>query len=254
VPKPLAPGELHEPLTITDWRRPLANLDLAIAPFPWPEDGRTHVALAVQFQFLPPHLHPPLAADIYYIGILTPLDRPMVRAGTLGALYQEGLDLTGDCEYTAHLVDCRSYDGFSGSPCFVEFAFPVLRTEDPVLPLPPEVQIDGRPRGVIDHLSILCGMFTEHLIDREVGVVSRYGVGVMLPSIEIWRSLMTAEMQNERQAWDDEHRAAAEAREPKLRKASAARQPDEFSRFEDLARKLVNTPKSEIDERRKSGQ
>jgi hypothetical protein len=54
---------------------------------------------------------------------------PMVRSGTLGAVNQSGIrvDLGGAGEEyiyvpeTAHLVDCRSYQGFSGSPCFLQF-------------------------------------------------------------------------------------------------------------------------------------
>jgi hypothetical protein len=89
-------------------------------------------------------------------------------------------------------------------------------------------------------------MFTEHLSDLEVSVVSRYGVGVMLPSLEIWRAFMTDEMQEERRRWNEENLAAAEPREPKLRGASARGEKGEYERFEGLAKRLVHVRK-EID-------
>jgi hypothetical protein len=39
---------------------------------------------------------------------------------------QHGIPHDGDYGYRTHLVDCRSYGGFSGSPCFVELAYPGL--------------------------------------------------------------------------------------------------------------------------------
>jgi hypothetical protein len=105
------------------------------------------------------------------------------------------------------------------------------------------------------YISVLCGMFTEHLDDKWPNtdrVVSRYGVGVMLPSREIWRALMTDKMQDERREWDEERKQVEDESGPKLRKTSRhSDADDEFARFRNLTRKLVNTPKSEIDEKRK---
>ena len=51
---------------------------------------------------------------------------PMVRTGSIGKFYQPRLSTDDDecgCtyEYTGHLLDCRSYGGFSGSPVFGDF-------------------------------------------------------------------------------------------------------------------------------------
>jgi hypothetical protein len=50
---------------------------------------------------------------------------PMIRGGTVGALYQHGVPMRlADntlIRVHGHLVDCRSFGGFSGSPCFVRF-------------------------------------------------------------------------------------------------------------------------------------
>jgi hypothetical protein len=167
----------------------------------------------------------------------------MARSGTIGAIDQVGVDHEGGYEYTVHLVDCRSYGGFSGSPCFLEMPFASLTPE----PDAPFTQIETGPVGTMYYTSKLCGMVTAHLSDKyPVGVESRYGVGIMLRSNEIWEALMTDEMREERRWWDREHAAAGEAADtPRLKNASA--EVDEFARFEDLTRKLANTPKPEKD-------
>jgi len=45
---------------------------------------------------------------------------PMVRAGTIGTLWQEGLPLPKNQTVTGHLIDVRSLGGFSGAPCFAQ--------------------------------------------------------------------------------------------------------------------------------------
>jgi hypothetical protein len=96
---------------------------------------------------------------------------------------------------------------------------------------------------------MLCGMFTEHLDDdNKDGTVSRYGVGVMLPSREIWRALMTDELREQRREWDEERKRVDESG-PKMRGASVEGD-DQYARFEQLARQLVNTPKPKADQKR----
>jgi hypothetical protein len=50
---------------------------------------------------------------------------PMIRSGTVGALHQDGVPMRladNTLIYVhGHLVDCRSFGGFSGSPCFVRY-------------------------------------------------------------------------------------------------------------------------------------
>lgn len=81
----------------------------------------------------------PLAGDdVYFAGLLSQVPAmgernvPMVRKGSVGALYQDGVPVRlGDdtvIHVRAHLIDCRSYGGFSGSPCFVRFVSGVAKT------------------------------------------------------------------------------------------------------------------------------
>jgi len=69
--------------------------------------------------------HPKLGTTVYFAGLLAPVERmgeagiPMVRSGSLGALYQPGVAYDESWgPMTAHLIDTRSWGGFSGSPCW----------------------------------------------------------------------------------------------------------------------------------------
>jgi hypothetical protein len=196
------PGTLHPPIQTSgpDWIQPVDSVDLAVLPFDRPE-GIWINTLRVGF-----HLYETLPGDallampFHYVGLLEPLDRAMARSGTLGAVYQNGIAHRDGYEYAAHLGDCRTYAGFSGSPCFVEITFPSLTPQDPIVPAPAELG----PLGRLRHLHLLCGMVTWHL---ERGIdspeASAFGVVVMLTSDEIWRALMSPELVRERRRLDD---------------------------------------------------
>lgn len=246
---PYAPGMVYDPVTLSGWRYPTEGVDLAIAPLDLdPEETRGHVieGLAAEDKLFPPAYVPRLGAVVHYVGYLEPLDRMMLRTGTVGALEQTGVRHSDpEYDYECHLVDCRSYGGFSGSPVFMPQPFPSLDPMDysEVLCLPRGF---NRNIGAMIHVAALCGMFTEHLDDRRPnpdGTVSRYGVGIMLPSREIWRALMTDEARQERREMDERQRSKDEEG-PSLRPASVETDEDEYARFERLAQQLVNTPKT----------
>jgi hypothetical protein len=206
IPIPRPSGGTYAPVQVKNWHRPLPNVDLAVALF---VDSSEHKALyGIDEQELVPNQwiqRLSLGGDIAYVGILTPLDRPMVRTGTIGALDQENLKLEG-YDYTAHLVDCRSYAGFSGSPVFVGIAKPGLRHT---------AEYQGIPLGEMAYFGFLCGMFVEHLTDKNPWAASGYGVGVMVRSIEIRKALMSAPLRNERRQ-EDEKNQDREAKGPEI--------------------------------------
>ena len=249
-PNPFGNGELYEPSLVEDWRQPLADVDIAIAPFEG-DPSHTYMALEHENHVLPLDKMPALGATIYYIGILAPLNRPMARVGAIGALDQVGIAHDGGYVYTTHLVDCRSYGGFSGSPCFVLYSLPSLTPAEPEVPLPPDMPV--KVLGQMVWIAKLCGMFTAHLEASHIepgGVASRYGVGFMLRHNEILEALMAKELQDKRLE-QDAIRAALPDDGPQPTNASTTgarmSEEDEFDRFEDLARKLVHTPKPEIE-------
>ena len=160
-------------MAITDWHHPLPKVDLAIARF----RSNQEVATIPEDSMIPNHLVSTLGlgGDVAYVGILAPLDRPMDRTGTVGALDQERIGLD-EYDYPAHLIDCRSYEGFSGSPVFALIAKPYLDHTD---------TYQNRPLGQMAYFAFLAGMFTAHLSEEKHWAPARYGVGVMLRSIEI---------------------------------------------------------------------
>ena len=270
VANPFMEGALHAPLPVTDWR-PTTSLvpkpaapDIAIAPFKRPADYGI-VALEAG-KHLVPGLGPILpGAHFYYVGLLAPLDRPMARSGTIGAVAQTGLasDLY-PYDYVAHLVDCRSYGGFSGSPCYLEYPMPGLK---PATPQPPDLPSSQGPVGQMQYQHTLCGMFTAHLksappedVEDEVDerykdqLVSRYGVGVLLHSDHIWEALMNDQMRQERAQMDANIAKAVEEGGSTIEPLGSFAVPvsnPEFENFDALASKLVQVPKSEIDAKRK---
>jgi hypothetical protein len=215
VPDPLAHGVMFPPIPCGDFRQPLKDMDVAIAPFPqW---------LVPRFQAIhfPEHFVPagtvvPLGGQIFYLGVFAPLDVPMCRPANLAAL-----DIpvkSGGYEYRADLVDFRSYGGFSGSPCFSTIDYAVL--DDP-LETPPEPETrraDGTypTLGRIMHRAAFCGIVTAHFEDPVPPdeAVSRYGVGLMLPCDYVGAALMTPDAVNERQLADEKHRTDAAAEGP----------------------------------------
>lgn len=213
-PNPLDEGSLYEPVRVKKWHQPLDGVDLALAPFEKGVDQPYDVrAIPTSSRMLPNALihKPPLGATIFYVGLLAPDNRPMARSGTIGALDQSGLRFKEGYSYPAHLVDCRSYGGFSGSPCFLDLPLPCLTplsVQPPIPDLPPEVVV-----GNMAHVALLCGMFTSHRTDEGAAenienTVSRYGVGVMLRSQEIQEALMTNELTEQRLERDREIGAA----------------------------------------------
>lgn len=247
-------GELSEPIPVTDWRHPVAKLDLVLAPFAAQPPARW-AALRLE-QAIPAGREEPImprpGTPVYYVGILTPLDRTMVRSGTLGAIDQDGVKHDGGWRYPCHLVDCRSYGGFSGSPCFFEFEVPGLQPQ----PLPVSMEVGlarSLPFGRMAYYFPFAGMFTQHLNDQpSQGVVtSRYGVGVMLRAEEIREVLMSADLAQERARLDAQ---TVPQSGPTLQSVGTApgAEPSEFTAFRDLASKLARVSKEELDEERKA--
>lgn len=200
IPDPANESALQPPLSICDWRQPLDGVDLAVAPFfdrerkLMPLDLDKHVVYASSAN------GPYIGTSVHYIGLLDPDDRLMARSGNIGALDQTDLHFREGYRYTAHLVDCRSYGGFSGSPVFANLTYGHLDETKPPMEPPEGIRV-----GAMLHLAMLCGMFTAHRTDTNPdGTVSRYGVGVVLPSDEIRKALMVDKLKKERQVWDAE--------------------------------------------------
>jgi len=219
-------GTLMPPLAVNDWVFPSESLDLAVAQVPYLPAGEKRLYWSWRIDMMIPVGHIEtvgLGSPIFYVGLLAPLERLMARSGTIGAVDQFGIEHEyPEYDYPCHLVDCRSYGGFSGSPCYMLFQLPGLeRSADP---LPPTIAGEMRPHGAMMNGAIFCGMFTEHLTDAPGtdSQASRYGVGVMLRSQEIREAILGDKDLSKKRKQADEDFTKDKSSGPKLRSASRA--------------------------------
>jgi hypothetical protein len=188
VPDPQIHGELFKSVPVEGWRQPLPEVDLAVAPFPYDHVPRYQNFLLERF--VPSEAVVPLGGQVLYLGIFEPAQVPMARGGNLGAL-DAPIDYTRfgvRYRYAADLLDCRSYKGFSGSPCVATLSYAVV--DSVASDLPPNT-VPANPDGSepqlrnLATLASFCGILTQHYSDENScdahGAVSRYGVCVMLP-------------------------------------------------------------------------
>jgi hypothetical protein len=268
----LTNGEFHD-LEITDWV-PHGKHDVAVAPISLPDNHAVYATELDQFIDEPDALGPrwgevELGDVVYFIGLLgkvqAMVDRniPIVRAGFLGALWQENVPVkrseVDETKYiTAHLIDCRSFGGFSGSPCYLQKSRAAVVNED------------GRPGILTEYRTLFFGLIGGHFDDwaktKERQVIPEdedtadedavyatsddikapvsTGVGYVIPAEYVRETLMREELKEMRRK-DEEAAAEAVRRETEENAATldSAESESEFERFEDLAKKLVNTPK-----------
>lgn len=120
---------------------------------------------------------------------------PMVRTGSIGALHQDQLPVRLPdgtvLSMHGHLIDCRSFGGFSGSPCFVEF----LSRVDPT----PRLGL-ATPRTSTLLLGLVSGHFDIHAAvalpgnEEELRVPVAAGIAVIQPAETIMEVLNDDEL------------------------------------------------------------
>lgn len=202
-------GELYPPMQIDGWRQPLPGVDLALAALPDPPVG-DYSAIEMEEQLMPNEqiAAPQLGAPILYVGLFAPARCLMARSGTLGAYNVTSIP---NYPYPVHLVDCRSYGGFSGSPCWALLTYAGLEPTEVAVQPPPEAQWPSV--GSMHYVAMLCGMFVAHYSDENDselnpdGAISRYGVGVMVRGHEIRSALLTPDLVDARRSLDEAAKA-----------------------------------------------
>jgi hypothetical protein len=162
---------------------------------------------------------PPEPGDnVFFVGLVGQVpsmgDRnvPMVRGGVIGALYQDGIPMglpDGNVIHVhGHLIDCRSFGGFSGSPCFVRYISGQGKTERLGLTYPVEsTLLLGMIGGHFDLKSSVA------LPDQEakVKVPAAAGIAVVYTAETIRELLDEEELMTAR--IEDDERAKREAAE-----------------------------------------
>jgi hypothetical protein len=166
--------------------------------------------------------------DVVALGLLTvhsgsSRNAPVVRTGNLSLVPEEPIMVNsrnGPRRMRLYLTELRSIGGLSGSPVFVRHRSQI-----------------GAPATPVSLLGIMIGHWDDS--DR-----NHMGFGMVVPAPLLGELLGQERAVKQREKVEKERLAT----EPVAVEDSA---PSEFERFEDLTRKLVKVPKSEVDEKRK---
>ena len=193
--------------------------DIAVARMPQPYE--TYDFLAVEdkdFVGAPAERQwePQPGADVYFAGLLAQVpamgerNLPMVRTGSIGALYQDDIPmrLGGNTviRVRGHLIDCQSFGGFSGSPCFVRFISAQGETENLGLRYPIQsTLLLGMMGGHFDLKASVTLPDQENKLDIPVAA----GVGVLYPAETIREMLDEEPFAGERARTEAEIQAEA---------------------------------------------
>jgi len=144
-----------------------------------------------------------LGERVYFVGLLDRVRAamgkamfPLVRAGTVAALWQEGIHLAGNGTMTGHLIDGRSIGGFSGAPCFVQAV---------------GLSADGDAGGMkLVEATRLLGIVVGHYEDSEFESESstlrlNTGIAIVLPVERVRELIDGKSLVQERRDWRESH-------------------------------------------------
>ena len=191
--------ELDEEVVDVDlgaWHRhPAADVAISLLR---DTDDRWAVGVVMVDDFVDESEHEPYAGeDVFFAGLLAQVESmaerhvPMLRGGMIGALHQRAIPMLepGGARrlLDGHLIDCRSFGGFSGAPCFARL----------VRPAPPTPRLGLV--GTETH-SLLLGMVGGHFDHRssveilgdKLSIPTSAGVAVVYPC-ELIRELLDDE-------------------------------------------------------------
>jgi hypothetical protein len=245
APDPNRSGELYDPILVGDWYQPDHRLDLVISPWPFETDkSYSHVPMETELYPFDEGRVALLGSPVHYVGLFAPAQRMLVRAGTFAAVDAQGIphDPKYGYEYDCHLMDCRSYDGFSGSPCYVELLFIVPHPRDTTVLMP-------------TYRALMVGMFTEHYDDSHNratnpgAAVSRIGVGVMVRGEDIRKALLCEHFVKDRAKREAEGKAIDERVAPTVANNADA-QHDTMDSTENLLGEILKASKDETNDDR----
>jgi hypothetical protein len=182
---------------------------------------------------------------------------PIIRFGNIALMPQEPIKTkisaakgAPEVAVTAYLVEARSWGGQSGSPAWVYF--PASR--------------DASREEMVGSKPLLLGFVQAHYPadpgddfffgdlaggddTGSVALAANAGIAIVVPTENIVEVLMSKALQDEREKLRAE-RKAKQPTPPLLFKQAPAGE-DVFERIEDLTRKIVKVPKSEVDKKRK---
>jgi hypothetical protein len=189
-----------EDIPIAEWTfHDDSETDVALAPIFLDQARYRFTAIAIESDVVESRPKPRLGETVYFIGLLSNIKSmhsenvPMVRSGTLGRLFQEDVKIKWPDQsihtMTAHLIDCRSHQGFSGSPCYIQ--------------LEPRGRLDVAPTQDTFLLGLISGHLDELGVDQSI---RNSGVGIVTPVEDIWHVLLQDEHVQQRRTQSDQYR------------------------------------------------
>jgi len=212
--------KLEQKMQPADWWRDL-TFDIAVSPWSSTSDHRDWnvVDLATQtYQ----EVGAAYGDTVLYAGLLTPVasmgtkGQQMVRSATLGSMSATNVEYGNQTVPLAHLIDCRSWRGFSGSPCWLERVIPVsLRSQDKA------------PANWEDELAEYdwygSGLSFVSIFGMLVGyTINDHGVGVVVPIEKVAELIMNDEELKEMRERDDEAELLRREKEDGIAASSAS--------------------------------
>lgn len=133
-------GQLVKELQPTHWATN-TGFDVAAAQWTPFDDPGAWIGNSLERQtYEVARIAPRYGGVVLYAGLLAPVEsmgsrgQPMVRTATVGFVGAEEVAYGDRVARIAHIIDCRSWRGFSGSPCWLETTGPVAPREGDRLP------------------------------------------------------------------------------------------------------------------------
>ncbi len=174
-------------------------------------------------------------------------NQPVARFGNIALMPGEPVLDGRGMRVEAYLVEMRSLPGYSGSPVFVLIGPASYRGEGKMMPFYTEsIGLIGIDTGHKLESAPIYVKGSKDKIDQPWEVRQNSGVAIVAP---FWKVSDVLEEFVEQRKKDDQEWLARH--EGELASSDAVGPDGEFDRFADLTRKLLQTPKSEIDEKRK---
>jgi len=224
-------------------------LEWSIAALQWEDMFPTPERLA--------ELNVGLGDDVFMLGRFVghtgqQQNQPLARFGSLAMMDGERVKDGRGFLVDAYLADMRSLPGFSGSPVFIAIGAGSYRgvsgseKEATMMPFYSEtIGLLGIDTGhkMIEHRVLDC---ERRKVEPAQYVKQNSGIAIVAPYYKINDVLQGPKLMKKRAKAE-----AMELADPERGVSDIAPDDDEFERFEDFTRKLVNIPKKEIDKKRK---
>jgi hypothetical protein len=244
------------PIPVSEWYFPDdESMDVAVVPWR-PLPGHEYVSIPAAMMATSHDIYEygiGVGDDLIITGLFTGhkgerQNLPVVRMGTIAAMPSEPIiDPDSGKAFRAYIAEVRSIGGLSGSPVYVR-----VHDRSPGDLRPRRKAVEFFLLGLVRSRWKYEGAITmPREFVAESDELRRLNMGLMPvePADGIREVMEKEEVVKKRREQEKQERRSTGVSLEDL--SAEDLEPDEFGRFEGLTRKLVNTPKSEVDELRK---